>query len=733
MTDKTVTIEVDGVSVEAQAGQMLIEVTDREDAYVPRFCYHKKLSVAANCRMCLVEVEKAPKPMPACATPVMDGMKVFTRSPAAIAAQQATMEFLLINHPLDCPICDQGGECELQDLAMGFGRDVSRYTERKRVVKDKNLGPLVSTDMTRCIHCTRCVRFGQEVAGIQELGTTGRSETMEIGTYVERSVDHELSGNIIDLCPVGALNNKPYRFSARAWEMVARPLVSPHDCAGSNLFGHVLRGKLKRVVPRDNESINETWISDRDRFSFEGVYSDDRLTAPMVKTDQEWSEVSWSQALSATRDALRDSTADEGEALGVLVSPNSTVEEMYLLSRIARHLGSHNLDHRLRVRDFRDQDADPLWPGLGVSIAELEELDGVLVVASNLRMEVPILAHRIRKAAINGAAVGFVNPAAYEVHFPRSAYVEAPLQTLTRSLTAVLAAACDAGGNPCPEALRELIGDAQFDDTHRAAAQVLLNKERGLLLLGQMALRHPQFADLRVLAAGLCEVTGARLGYVPEGANAAGGALAGVLPHRGVGGVALESAGLGAHAMISSPRSAYILFGLEPDRDLADGALAEQGLKAADTVISFTPYVTDQILECADILLPIATFAETAGTFINVEGVWQSFAAAANPVGESREGWRVLRVLGNELELPECEYRSADEVCAELSREVGEARADTGYQGHFEVTLDGAEFDPASLDVPIYAVDAIVRRGSALQATAAGREPDQEQAHEAIG
>ncbi len=733
MTDKTVTIEINGVPVEARAGQMLIEVTDREDAYVPRFCYHEKLTVAANCRMCLVEVEKAPKPMPACATPVMDGMKVFTRSAAAIAAQKATMEFLLINHPLDCPICDQGGECELQDLAMGFGRGVSRYTERKRVVKDKNLGPLVSTDMTRCIHCTRCVRFGQEIAGLQELGTTGRSEDMEIGTYIERSVDHELSGNIIDLCPVGALNNKPYRYSARAWEMVARPLVSPHDCAGSNLFGHVLRGTLKRVVPRDNESINETWISDRDRCSYEGVYSPERLTVPMVKTDQEWSEVSWSRAIAASRDALRASVEHEGEALGVLVSPNATVEEMYLLNRIARHLGSHNIDHRLRTRDFRDQGADAIWPALGVSIAGLEECDGVLVVGSNLRREVPIIAHRIRKAAVKGAAVGFVNPVAYEFHFPRAAHVEAPLATLAQSLTAVLGAALEIGGGATPATVRTIVGATDCDDSHRAAARVLLEKERGLLLVGQMALRHPGFADIRAVAAALCEVTGATLGYLPEGANAAGAALAGVLPHRGLGGHATERAGLDANAMMAAPRHAYILFGLEPSHDLADGALAEQALKAADSVVCFASYVTESLLECADVLLPISTFAETAGTFINVEGVWQSFDAAAEPVGDTREGWRVLRVLGNELDLPACEYQQAADVREALKGELGDLVPDTRYAGQFEPSLDATECDAAALDVPIYSVDGIVRRGSALQETSAALETTPTRDRKAIG
>ncbi len=710
MSDDTVSIEINGEPVTARRGQMLIEVTDQHGTYVPRFCYHKKLTVAANCRMCLVEVEKAPKPLPACATPVSDGMKVFTRSPLAIAAQKAMMEFLLINHPLDCPICDQGGECELQDLAMGFGRDVSRYADQKRVVKDKDLGPLVSTDMTRCIHCTRCIRFGQEIAGIQELGTTDRSEHMEVGTYIERSVDHELSGNIIDLCPVGALNNKPYRFGARAWEMLAIPLVSPHDCAGSNLYGHVLRGTLKRIVPQENESINETWISDRDRFSYEGVYAGDRLKSPSLKKDEEWFDVSWAEAVAVTRETLLNGLGDEGDALGVLVSPNATLEEMYLLNRLTRHLGCQNLDHRLRMRDFSDQSSDPPWLSLGTSIAGLDNLDGVLVVGSNLRMEVPIIAHRIRKAAVNGAAVGFVNPVPYEFHFPRAAYVEAPLERFVESFAGVVAAAAEFKGKPA-------LKDVKIQDGHRDAAGVLQNKERALILLGQLAMRHPRYADIRRLAAELAELTGARLGYLPEGANAVGAALAGVLPHRGPGGRALESAGLDAHGMLTSPRSIYLLFGLEPDHDLADGALAEQALKAADTVICFTPFVTERLLECADVLLPIGTFAETAGTFVNVEGRWQSFAAAASLVGDARAGWRILRALGNELDLPDCEYQSAEEVSAALANEIGQVAANNDYQGRADVNLQPVTVDAMALDVPIYAVDAVVRRGTALQKT----------------
>src|SRR6187431_3070994 len=428
MSEELVNVEIDGVARKARKGAMIIQVTDAEGTYIPRFCYHEKLSVAANCRMCLVEVEKAPKPMPACATPIVEGMKVFTRSPKAISAQKATMEFLLINHPLDCPICDQGGECELQDLAMGFGRDISRYNERKRVVKDKNLGPLISTDMTRCIHCTRCVRFTAEVAGYPELGTTNRGENNEIGTYVEKSVDHELSGNIIDLCPVGALNSKPFRFRARAWEMSQAALVSPHDGLGSNLYGHVLRGRLMRVVPRQNDAINETWIADRDRFSYEGIYSADRLESPMVREAGEWKKVSWEVALETAAQALKSAGAE----LATLASSSATVEELYLLSRLSRALGSGNIDHRLRQSDFRDQAADPAAPGLGgLSIAGIDQLDALLVVGSNLRREVPVLAHRVRKAAKRGAKVAFVNPIRFDYLFPVAAYLEsAPAKQL---------------------------------------------------------------------------------------------------------------------------------------------------------------------------------------------------------------------------------------------------------------------------------------------------------------
>jgi len=718
MGNDLVNIEVNGVKLAVPSGQMLIEVTDQVDIYVPRFCYHRKLSVAANCRMCLVEVEKAPKPLPACATPVAEGMKVFTRSDAAISAQKATMEFLLINHPLDCPICDQGGECELQDLAMGFGRDVARYSEGKRVVKDKDLGPLVSTDMTRCIHCTRCVRFGQEIAGIQELGAIGRSEHMEITTYVERSVTHELSGNIIDLCPVGALNNKPYRYSARAWEMVAKPLISPHDCIGSNTYAHVLRGILKRVVPRDNEQINESWISDRDRYSYEGIYSQDRLRKPMLKQDEEWSEVSWDRAIEVTSSLLSSAVSGEGDALGILASPNATLEELYLLSELACHYGCNNLDHRLRVNDFRDQDFDPAWLSLGCEIAEIEQQDGILVVGSNIRMETPILAHRVRSAALRGASVGFVSPEVYEYHFPQAAYLHAPAETLVNIFAGVLAAALEILGGKAPAWIASALKGINIENSHKETAATLLNKENSVLLLGHLALRHPSFADIRAIAAALAELTGSKLGYIPEGANSTGAALAGVLPHRGIGGVKREGPrGLNAQEMLNSPRRAYLLYGFEPEFDLTNPALANDALSAADTVACFSPFVTESLLDQADVLLPIATYAETDGTFVNAAGIWQSFSAAVDCVGGAKPGWRLLRALGNAIGMADCEYRSVKDIREALEVKLEGHKSSNRYRGKFPVSLVVPEIGEKTLDVPIYSTDGVVRRGTALQQT----------------
>jgi NADH-quinone oxidoreductase subunit G len=504
MSDDIVNIEVDGKPVEARQGQMVIEATDSIGAYVPRFCYHEKLSIAANCRMCLVEVEKAPKPLPACATPVGEGMKIFTKSAKAIAAQKATMEFLLINHPLDCPICDQGGECELQDLAMGYGRDVSRYNDGKRVVKDKDIGPLVSTDMTRCIHCTRCVRFGEEITGMPQLGTTERGENMKIGTYIEQSVDHEMSANIIDLCPVGALNNKPYRYSARAWEMVQQPTVSPHDCVGSNMYAHVLRGTVKRIVPRENEGINETWLADRDRFSYEAIYSSDRLLAPQIKESGEWRELDWEEALATAAECLQDASGDK---IGVLASPSVTIEEAHLLARIAEHLGTANVDHRIDRRDFSDQDNDPIYPWLGCDIAAIEDQDAVFVVGSNVRHEAPILAHRLRKAALAGAKVSFASSRVHEYFFDAEDYLSGA--GLVELLSGVAVAAA---GTKLPASLADVCEGVDATVEQERIAASLAEANKSLVLLGNIAGRHETYSVVRALAAAIAAATGARFG-----------------------------------------------------------------------------------------------------------------------------------------------------------------------------------------------------------------------------
>ena len=722
MSQDLVNLEVDGVAVTGRKGQMIIQVTDQTASYVPRFCYHEKLKIAANCRMCLVEVEKAPKPMPACATPIAEGMKVFTKSPKAIAAQKATMEFLLINHPLDCPICDQGGECELQDLAMGFGRDAARFAERKRVVKDKNLGPLVSTDMTRCIHCTRCVRFTAEVAGLQELGTTGRGENTQIGTWIERSVDHELSGNIIDLCPVGALNSKPFRYQGRAWEMTERALVSPHDAVGSNLNAHVRRGRLMRVVPRPNESINESWISDRDRFSYEGIYAPDRLETPLVRRNGTLEPTDWQSALEAAAQGLKGTIAAHGAAaLGVLALPGATLEEHWLLARLGRALGVANLDHRLRRVDFRDQDADPVFNGLGMPLGEVDQLDAILVIGSDLRSEAPLLAHRVRKAAVrNRARVAFVNPAELEHLFPVAAARAVSAQAMGAELLAIGRALAESANRPLPPGLA---GAAAPSPQQAALASALAGAgPKRLVLLGGLAERHPAFSDLRAAAAAIAELLGATLGYLPDGANAAGAALAGLLPHRAEGG--REAArGRDAAAMLSGGLKGYVLHGgIEPGLD-TNAADADASLGRAEFVLALTPYAPESVRRVAHVMLPIGTFAETSGTFVNLEGRWQSFAGAANPVGEARPGWKVLRVLGNLLDLPGFEYESSEAVREELKARLGAGAsqpAATAYRGGWRP----AGSLPGVLgEVPLYQTDPVVRRAPALQATRAAARP----------
>jgi NADH-quinone oxidoreductase subunit G len=692
MSDDVVNVEVDGRPLKARKGQMIIQLTDQAGVYVPRFCYHEKLTIAANCRMCLVEVEKAPKPMPACATPVAEGMKVFTRSPRAIAAQKATMEFLLINHPLDCPICDQGGECELQDLALGFGSAQSRFDERKRSVKDKNLGPLISTDMTRCIHCTRCVRFTAEIAGLQELGATGRGESMEIGTFIEKSVDHELSGNVIDLCPVGALNSKPFRHRARSWEMTEHALVSPHDGTGTNLWGHVLRGRLMRVVPRTNEEINETWIADRDRFSYEGVYAPDRLRMPMMRVEGRWQEVGWERALEAAAALLREAVKVGGaDRVGFLAAPGSTSEEAYLLGRIARGLGSHSVDSRLRQRDFSDQANDPAFPGLGIALRDVDTLSGLLLAGCHVRDEAPILAHRVRKAALAGCKVSLISTAHQQCHFP----------VLHRSVVDASALAAELA--------------ALGEGAHKSVVESL-SGGRGAIVLGGVALRHSHFADIRSAAAGLAATTGATLGFLADGGNAVGTALAGALPHRLPGGQPDPSPGLDLARMLESPLAGGVLLGgIEPAQDIGIPG-AQEALSAWPRLVAVTPYADPAVLAIAQVLLPMGSFAETSGSYVNVEGRWQEFRGCAQPVGESRPGWKILRVLGNHLGLDGFDYESSTDVLAELRALAGDAR----YDGRVPAARERKpERRGATTLLPIYGADALVRRAPALQKTRA--------------
>jgi len=714
--EDAVNIEIDGQPYQARRGAMIIEVTDAAGISVPRFCYHKKLSVAANCRMCMVEVEKVPKPLPACATPVAEGMKIFTTSELARGAQKAVMEFLLINHPLDCPICDQGGECELQDVALTYGGDVSRFAENKRVVKDKNIGSLISTDMTRCIHCTRCIRMLREVAGKQELGATGRGENMEIGTYIERSLESELSGNVIDVCPVGALTSKPFRFKARAWELQQHASVAPHDCIGSNLLVHTRRGTVMRVVPRENEEINEVWLSDRDRFSYEGLYSEDRLTEPMVKVDGAWQAVDWETGLQAAADGIRAVIDAHGAGqLGVLVAPTSTLEEMLLVQALARGVGVNNIDHRLRQADFTDQEQAPVCPTLGQSLEALEAVNAALVIGSNTRKDQPIAGHRLRKAALAGAQLMFVNPVDYEFLFDVHAKAIVPPSRMVNVLAGIAACFPGAAGQSA-DAVKSMIASASPDDTQRAMAAALKDADNGTVLLGSIACAHPQYSLIKALAAVIAAASGVTLGILPE-ANGVGGWLAGVLPHRGPAGRVLASVGMTAQEMLAAPRKGYLLFGVEPEYDCAVAATAAAAVAAAEFVVSISPYVSEATRESADVLLPIGPFTETSGTYVNAEGRWQSFPGVASPLGESRPGWKVLRVLGNQLGLDGFDQTGSEQIRDTLREQLGRITPDNAQASGpvaKAMDIDGLE---RIGDVAIYSVDALVRRAGSLQET----------------
>ncbi|NBD95526.1 MAG: NADH-quinone oxidoreductase subunit G [Gammaproteobacteria bacterium] len=701
-----VTLEIDGQEVQATKGSMIIEVADRIGIDIPRFCYHSKLSIAANCRMCLVDVEKAPKPLPACATPIAEGMKVFTESRRAADAQRGVMEFLLINHPLDCPICDQGGECELQDLAMGYGRSVSRFTERKRVVKDKNLGPLVSTDMTRCIHCTRCVRFLEEIAGTAELGGIGRGEKTEISTFIERNINSELSGNIIDLCPVGALTNKPFRFSARPWEMRARPYIGTHDCLGSNLFYHVRSHRIMRTVPRDNEAINECWLSDRDRYSHYGLSSDDRLLSPRVKVDGQWQEVDWDRAIEAAAKSLVGGVDGQGgDSLGVLVSPRATSEEHFLIQKLARNLGCENVDHRLRLSDFSHPRAGRAH--MDMASRDIAGADAIFLVGSNVRHDQPLLGHRVRTAWRKGQArIMDLNPVAYDCHFDLTQRLIVPPQTMVETLARVARAAADAAGKSlADDAFGRFIAEREPEPSARAVAETLLEAERGVILLGDGALNHPSAGWLRRLAEWMARTLDIALCVLPGPANSQGAWLSGAVPGPN---------GLDAGQMIEQPRLGYLLWDLEPEFDLANPAAAMRALNAADSVVAVTSFVGEDLARVADVLLPLAPVPETDGSYVNLDGQRQTLSAATRPPGQARPGWKILRRLGATLELDGFDFVAVDELGDEL---IDAPKPEPEIAGESAPVASEVETLWRVGDVPIYAGDPLLRRASALQAT----------------
>jgi len=694
-------IEIDGQKLEVPDGSTVMDATNQAGVYVPHFCYHKKLSIAANCRMCLVQVEKAPKPLPACATPVTNGMKVFTHSEQAVTAQKGVMEFLLINHPLDCPICDQGGECQLQDLAVGYGASGSRYDEPKRVVNNKNLGPLISTDMTRCIHCTRCVRFGQEIAGIMELGMIGRGEHAEIIAFVGKTVDSELSGNVIDLCPVGALTSKPFRYSARTWELTRHQSVSPHCGLGSNLIVQVKQNRVMRVLPRENEAINECWLSDKDRFSYEGLNSADRLVRPMIRANGVWQEVDWQIALEFAAAGLQKVRQQHGAAqIGALATAHQTLEELYLLQKLARGLGNANVDFRLRQADF-NADAKVV-PWLGMPVAAIGGLDRVLVVGSTLRKDHPLLANRLRQAAKKALQINLINPVDDDLLMRvANKAIVAPSQ-LAQALAQVVKAAAVAKNAIIPA---DLVG-VKVDEAAQRIADSLVSGQNVAVFLGNFAQHHPAATQLHALAQTLADLTGAKFGFLGEAANSVGGYLAGAV------------SGLNAGELIAQPRKAYVLLGVEPEVDCGDPRAAIAAMKSAEFVVAMSPY-QHGALDYAHALLPVSPFTETSGTFVSTEGCVQSFRGVVQPLAETRPAWKVLRVLGNLLGVAGFDYDSSEQVLKDALQGADVAsrlnnRLAAPAIGKVEPVGDGLE---RIAEVPIYQADAIVRRAASLQKT----------------
>ena len=703
-----VEIELDGKLVEVPQGSMVMHAANKLDTYIPHFCYHKKLSIAANCRMCLVEVEKAPKPLPACATPVTQGMKVFTHSAKAVEAQRSVMEFLLINHPLDCPICDQGGECQLQDLAVGYGKSNSRYEEEKRVVFHKNVGPLISMqEMTRCIHCTRCVRFGQEVAGVMELGMVNRGEHSEITTFAGQTIDSELSGNMIDICPVGALTSKPFRYAARTWELGRKRSVSPHDSLGANTTIQTKSNKVMRIVALENDAINECWISDRDRFAYEGLNSADRITTPMVKQGGQWLETDWQSAMDYVAHSLKTISAESGpEAVAALAHPISSTEELYLLQKMIRGLGSNQVETRLRQTDVKGAASAP-W--LGMPISKLSELDRVLVIGSFLRKELPLIAARLRTAAKRGLQVSRIDAGGDDWLIPNTGIVATPSAWIN-VLSEVALAVAKAKSVSTPAGTPNLTVSA----TAQKIVDSLLSGASTSVLLGSAAIAHPNATDLHVLAQFIAEQTGATLGFLPVGGNAVGASL-------------VNANGAGVESILSGDRRAVILMNVEPDADLPNPAQARAALAKANTVIALSAYKSADLLEVADVILPISTFTETVSTFVNAEARTQTIQPAVKPLGDSRPAWKVLRVLGGLLNLDGFLYNMPEEVLGEAlgdnyCTKLGNQSTATGLSNSNTGSSTGLE---RLSDVGIYAGDQIVRRAPALQLTRDAKRSNQ--------
>ena len=707
-------IEIDGKTIEVENGKMIIEVADEQGIHIPRFCYHKKLSVAANCRMCLVSVENNKKTVPACATPITDGMKVFTKSKEALHSQAAVMEFLLINHPLDCPICDQGGECELQDVSMGYGSDHSSYNEAKRAVESDDIGPLISMEMTRCIHCTRCVRFGDEVAGLPELGGLSRGENMHIGTYVKHSITSEVSGNVIDLCPVGALTSKPYRYTARAWEMTQHDSVAPHDCLGSNVYLHVRRDKLMRVVPKEHESINETWLSDRDRFSYLGLNSPLRATQPKIKRDGQWETVDWETALNFASMGLSRVIKQHGpEQVAAFASSSSTLEEFYLLQKLMRGLGVNNVDHRLQQTDFRDQNNQSVMPSSSLAYADLENQQTILLLGCNVDREVPLAGVRVRKAFTNGASVYAINPVDYSYHFDvKATTVVSPQEMPLQFAKLVLALVDDSSA--LPEQLQRLLVGLRPDATSQAMAAAL-RQPHAVIVTGALCENHPQAALLRTLVSWLEKLSGARVLRLTTGANTAGAHLAGMLPHRTVAGKTVDPVGLDVQAALNAKLKGYFLMGVEPGFDFSNPHCARQSMLAAEFVVVMSAWHDESIQDYANVILPMGLYAETSGTYINVDKLWQTVKGAIAPPGEARPSWKILRVLANILHVDGFEYASTGDVLSEIQTHYNMMQG-VNYTSFYPESLPAVRDDLIRVgEWPLYRTDAIVRHANELQ------------------